>query len=159
MKKRFEHALRAEKVGLRQYALFEAIKQELLCQKAGRRAVFTEEPMTILIFGCPWQKTYDFIEQCLSQNRGVRILHYFTLNEVFDDSSVVAGLMAHLKDDRYQAFVIANEVLLASRISWNIMLQKKQDTGEDLSPSAAEMISTGSGSSPRGMCSKNTRSC
>ena len=130
-KSRFEHALRAEKVGLRQYALFEAIRDELLEQRIRRSPGNTGEPTTILIMGCPWQKTNDFIDQCLSQNRSVSIFHYLTTNELFDDPPVVAGLMARLKDDRYQAFIVANEELLASRISWNIMLRKKQDTGEE----------------------------
>jgi len=129
-KSRFEHVLRAEKVGLGQYAMFETIRQKLLEPKACIRPVHPAEPITILIVGCPWQKTYEFIEQCLAQNQTV-IYHYLTLNELLDNPPVLAGLMACLKDDRYQAFVVPNERLLATRISWNIMLQKKQNTGEE----------------------------
>ena len=72
-KSRFEHVLRAEKVGLGQYAMFETIRQKLLEPKACIRPVHPAEPITILIVGCPWQKTYEFIEQCLAQNQSPEI--------------------------------------------------------------------------------------
>ena len=157
-KSRFEHVLRAEKVGLGQYAMFETIRQKLLEPKACIRPVHPAEPMTILIVGCPWQKTYEFIEQCLAQNQTV-IYHYLTLNELLDNPPVLAGLMACLRMTVIRRLLSRMSDYWPPGSAGTLCSRRSRIPVRNGSPSAAEMISAGSGSSPRGMCSENTRAC
>lgn len=41
------------------------------------------------------------------------------------------GLTAYLKEERYQICIVDDEALKASRISWNILLQKNLNSKEE----------------------------
>lgn len=128
---RFRASLRAERMGLRQAALLDVLSQQLLLPEPKVQVPPAGTPTDLLILGCPWRETYEYIEKCLSQNADILIHHYIASDELYDNPPVLAGLLTCLTEKRYQAFLIQKEALSDARISWNIMLQMIKDSEEE----------------------------
>ena len=128
---RFRAALRTERIGLRQAALLDVLSQQLLLPEPNVQVPPAGAPTAVLILGCPWQETYEYIEKCFSQNANITICHYMTPDELYDNPPVLAGLLTYLTEKRYQAFLIEKGALSDAQFSWNIMLQLRKGIEEE----------------------------
>lgn len=129
---RFRAALRVERIGPQEYLLFEALRQRLRMPLRKNTGSMENGPREyILILGCPWQETYDYIDRCLSQNSRVSVLHYMAFDELYGSPPALAGLLTFLLESRYQAFLIGEKALFSSHLSWNIMMRVIPDSGEE----------------------------
>ena len=137
--RRFQAALRTERIGASECALLEALDHQIRTktslqpsQTTVPAADLNMEPVgTLLILGCPWEQTYDYIRQCMAENRDVRIFHYVTYAELYNHPPVLSELLNLLTEARYQVFLVEEDTVSHAMISWNIMIKRNPESNRE----------------------------
>ena len=125
---RFRQALRVEKVGLRRYAMFQALNRCFFPEKKGKSfsqsletgATFPAEGGTVLLLGNPGEAASRLIDDLLTGSEGTRIEHWITLPMLLDRPELLETMIAHMTDLRYCAFLLPEGCV--SALPWNVAL-------------------------------------
>ena len=125
---RFRQALRAEKIGLKRFALLQAMHQ---CLFEGSRVsrcsshIMGSIPFsagTVFVFGCARSGSFSFIDELLASSNRLQVIHYFTRRDLFDTPELLPGLIDHVVSMNYSAILLEEEALYSASLPWNIAL-------------------------------------
>ena len=123
---RFQKALLTEKYGKSHYALMEAIYQRLFSNgniETDTSRTVTSESFsggTVSILGCTRNGIFRFIDELLSMNSSLRVVHYFTLRDLFNSPSLLPGLISHVLTTNYSAVLLDEADLYNACSPWNV---------------------------------------